>query len=221
MKPLDAEKRISKATMAGITVLGLALWYCMLRGGINADVAGVVTAMAIPGAAMAPKGSTAPSEHGEGHPPTLLDHLIHAWTPFTALVVMPLFALANTCVALGGAGGGPAALLSTPVAMGIAAGLLIGKPLGIAGLSVLGIKLGWAQWPTGMTVKHLMAVGLLGGIGFTMSLFLVEMSLTGASAAAGKLAILVASCAAAVLGAAVLNTFPQLNPEETAKVKLP
>jgi NhaA family Na+:H+ antiporter len=59
----------------------------MLRGGINADVAGVVTALAIPGAAMAPLGSAAPSEHGEGHPPSLLDHLIHAWTPFTALLV--------------------------------------------------------------------------------------------------------------------------------------
>jgi NhaA family Na+:H+ antiporter len=132
---------------------------------------------------------------------------------------MPLFALANTCVALGGSGG-PAALLATPVAMGIAAGLLLGKPLGIVGVSLLGVKLGWAQWPTGMTVVHLGAVGLLGGIGFTMSLFLVEMSLTGAAAAAGKLAILVASMLAAILGAAVLKSFPELKPAEDAKVKL-
>ena len=191
--------------------------YCLLQGGINADVAGVLTAMAIPIDAAAPADSRAPSEH-EGQPPNLVDHLIHQWVPLTSLVVMPLFALANTAIQLGGAAGSVTQLLSMPVAQGIGLGLVLGKPVGIVLMCMMGIKFGWATWPTGMDVSHLATVGVLGGIGFTMSLFLVEMSLTGTSAAAGKLAILAASVIAAVVGALLMNArppIPELRPVVT------
>ena len=86
--------------MAVYAALGVALWYCLLQGGINADVAGVIAAFAVPAHAMAPAGSDATPEH-EGGEPTLLDHLVHKFAPLSALVIMPLFALANTGVPLG------------------------------------------------------------------------------------------------------------------------
>jgi len=205
-------KGVTAKRMTIFAALGVALWYCLLRGGINADVAGVLTAMAIPIDAAPPPDSKAPPEH-DGVPPTLVDHLIYLWVPLTSLFIMPLFALANTAVPLGGAVGSPAALLSLPVAQGIGLGLLLGKPLGIMAFCMLGIKMGLAKWPTGMGVSHLGTVGVLGGIGFTMSLFLVEMSLSGVNAAAGKLAILAASVTAAIAGATLLAILPAYKPE--------
>lgn len=195
-------------------VTGVALWYSLLMAGVNADVAGVVTAMAIPATAPAPKGSRAlPLE--EGHAPTLMDHLIFKMLPWTALLVMPLFALANTAVPidlslLSG-------LTSQPVALGIMAGLLIGKPIGITAFSLLAIKSGIARMPEGMGVKHLLVLGLLGGIGFTMCLFLIALALgsTPDAMRLGKLAVIVASAIAAVGGAAIMRSFA---PVEDARV---
>lgn len=157
-------------------VTGVCLWYCLLRGGVNADVAGVLTAAAFPVAAQAPEGSTATDHHGEKNP-NLIDHLIYVLTPWTTLLIMPLFALANTCVPI------DVTLLRDvflkPVSVGIFAGLVIGKPVGIVALSLLGIKLKMAEWPNKMNIKHLIVVGILGGIGFTMSLFLIGLSLQG------------------------------------------
>ena len=169
---------------------GAALWFCLLRGGINADIAGVVTAMAIP--------------------PAALERLHARLAPVTALAIMPLFALANCAVALDGSM--VTRVASNPVSAGVLFGLLVGKPLGIGAASLLGVRLGWASWPTGMGPKHLLAVGLLGGIGFTMSLFLIECSFAGAAASRdiAKLAVFGASLLAAVLGAALMSTYPKV-----------
>lgn len=101
-------------------------------------------------------------------------------------------------------------LFTKPVAMGIMAGLLLGKPLGITAFSLLGIKLGLAEMPKGMTTKHLAVLGLLGGIGFTMCLFLIALSLGDYpdSSRLSKLAVIAASGIAAIGGAAIMNTFP-------------
>lgn len=190
--------------------LFVLLWYFLLQGGINADIAGVITALAIPGNSLAPIHSKAPPEH-EGQSVTLLDHLIHAWSPWTTLLVMPLFALANTAVLIDRAVFG--SIMTTPIGQGIFFGLMLGKPIGIAGISWLAINLRIAKFPEGMSLKHLGIVGLLGGIGFTMSLFLIEMALSGNLAAikTAKMAILSSSFASALLGCAFMKSLPEYH----------
>jgi Na+:H+ antiporter, NhaA family len=186
------------------------LWYSLYQGGINADIAGVVTALSIPGTALAPTVSMAPPEH-EGAEVTLLDHLIHAWSPWTTLIIMPLFALANTGVLI------DQRLLSSvaisPVGQGIFFGLILGKPLGIAGLSWLSVKFGVASFPKGMTMRHLGIVGILGGIGFTMSLFLIEVSLATFPevVTTAKMAILSSSLLSALLAAFLMARLPKYS----------
>ena len=159
---------------------------------------------------MAPIHSKAPPEH-EGQSVTLLDHLIHAWSPWTTLLVMPLFALANTAVLIDRAVFG--SIMTTPIGQGIFFGLMLGKPIGIAGISWLAINLRIAKFPEGMSLKHLGIVGLLGGIGFTMSLFLIEMALSGNLAAikTAKMAILSSSFASALLGCAFMKGLPEYH----------
>ena len=198
--------------MAVYAALGVALWYCLLQGGINADVAGVIAAFAVPAHAMAPAGSDATPEH-EGGEPTLLDHLVHKFAPLSALVIMPLFALANTGVPLDASM--VSKVFTEPVGQGIMLGLLLGKPVGIAGLSWLAVKSKIGKLPSGMNNSHLIIVGLLGGIGFTMCLFLVEMALAGQPSAANvaKLAVLASSTVAATAGAALMAKLPDSSIE--------
>jgi len=186
-------------------VLGCALWFALLKGGINADIAGVVAAVAIPASAPAPAGSHAHA-HEPGAQVSLLDHLIHNFHPWSSLLIMPLFALANCAVPVNGAAMGT--VMTTPVGLGVMAGLLLGKPLGIVGLCYAAVKTGVCAFPTDMNVKHLATVGVLAGIGFTMSLFLIEQSLFGASAVTAKLAILCSSAIAAIAGGYLMTRFP-------------
>ena len=118
-------RRARDADLPLYVLAGVALWYCLLRGGINADIAGVVTAMALP----------APPVTGSTDSETILDRMHHSLTPWTSLLVMPVFALANTAVPL--ASSSLAAFLSAPVAQGIALGLVVGKPLGIVAFSLV------------------------------------------------------------------------------------
>lgn len=144
-----------------------------------------------------------------------MDHLVHKFAPLSALVIMPLFALANTGVPLDASMIGK--VFTEPVGQGIMFGLLLGKPVGIAGLSWLAVKAKVGTLPNGMNNVHLLIVGLLGGIGFTMCLFLVEMALAGNAAAAntGKLAVLVSSTLAALIGAGCMARLP----DRDAKLK--
>ena len=122
-------RRARDADLPLYVLAGVALWYCLLRGGINADIAGVVTAMALPAPPV-----TASSADSE----TILDRMHHSLTPWTSLLVMPVFALANTAVPL--ASSSLAAFLSAPVAQGIALGLVVGKPLGIVAFSLVCLR---------------------------------------------------------------------------------
>lgn len=134
---------------------GLAMWLLLVQGGVNADIAGVCAGLSVWGG----KGNT----HN-------IHRLVKYWKPICGLAIMPLFALANCAVPIVG----PAAAASAgvaaqaPVAWGIGAGLILGKPLGIMGITALAVKLGIATYPQGMVKAHLPIVGLLGGIGFTM-----------------------------------------------------
>lgn len=188
---------------------GCALWYCLLRSGINADMAGVLAGLSV----HASKGDT-----------KIIDRLVRRFIPICGLFVMPLFALANTAIPLLPSVVAAAAPLTTEaspalaVAAGIFAGLVLGKPLGILGFSLLAVKSGIAQFPQGMNAKHVGVVGCLGGIGFTMCIFLIEQALPlGRIATLSKVAVLAASVTAAALGALLVSTIEEEpSPKEIA-----
>jgi NhaA family Na+:H+ antiporter len=133
-----------------------------------------------------------------------LRRLEHALQGPVAYGILPVFALANAGVAVGG-GLGP--LLASPVALGVVLGLVIGKPVGIFGLSVMAVKLGLADRPSGVTWRHLVGVSALAGIGFTMSIFIATLAFHDAPVllASAKLGILLASAVSALLGWALLS----------------
>ena len=153
---------------------------------------------------------------------TLSARMLRVLAPISAFLIMPLFALANTAMKIGGgaaagaaAGGSAAATAAAAtggaMAAGVGLGLLIGKPLGIVGFSLLSQKLGLASLSKEMNLAHLGIVGLLGGIGFTMCLLLPEVAITGPTQALPKLAVLISSAAAAVIAAVAMKLLPEVG----------
>jgi NhaA family Na+:H+ antiporter len=135
-----------------------------------------------------------------------LERLEHALHPWVAFLIMPVFALANAGVAID-----PAALGSS-VALAVAAGLVLGKPIGIVLASWASKKAGLAQLPAGTDGKVLLGAGCLGGIGFTMSLFVAGLALSGPALDEAKIGILLGSTVSAVLGCLLLVCFlPRAN----------
>jgi NhaA family Na+:H+ antiporter len=132
-----------------------------------------------------------------------LERLVHYLHPWVAFFIMPVFALFNAGVELGGVSFGD--LVVSPVAIGIVAGLVIGKPLGIFIFSYLAVKLGFATLPTNTSWGQLIGVGLLAGIGFTMALFICNLALAGSvKEDYAKIAILIASVLASILGSILI-----------------
>jgi NhaA family Na+:H+ antiporter len=166
--------------------LGALLWLFVLKSGVHATLAGVVL------------GLTIPMRARDGSSPLVwLEHTLH---PYVAVCVVPLFAFANAGVDLRGLG--PAQLVD-PVALGIAAGLLVGKTVGVAGVVWLAVKVGIAKIPKEWTATAFFGVAVLAGIGFTMSLFIGTLAFEDAGpgkAAAVRLGVLGGSLVAAVLG---------------------
>lgn len=179
---------VSASSIAGP---GLLLWYCLLRGGLSADIAGFLIALCVP----------LRSRGGD----EVVRRLIRRWAPVCALLVLPLFSLANCAVPLGGVAPSQGSLA---VPLGIGLGLVVGKPLGIFSFSYLAAKAGIADMPRGMTKRHLGILGVLGAIGFTMCLFLIEHSLAGPAADLSKLAMLSASLFAAGLAGGLMAALP-------------
>jgi NhaA family Na+:H+ antiporter len=143
-------------------VIGLAIWVCVLKSGIHATLAGVITALAIP------------MKNRDGSPLAgALEHTLHPWVAF---VVLPMFAFANAGVSL--AGLTPDSLLDS-ITLGIAAGLVIGKAVGVFGTSWVMIRTGLAAAPAGASSRQLFGVCVLCGIGFTMSLFIGVLAFEG------------------------------------------
>ena len=143
-----------------------------------------------------------------------LDRLEQALVPWTSYVVVPLFALANAGVAIGFADLG--ALLTEDVTLGVAVGLLVGKAVGVTGAAWVAVRLGLGRLPAGTTWSHMVGVGLLAGIGFTVALFVSALSFPGGSALAdqAKVGIFLASLVAGLAGYAWLRLVaPDGTPE--------
>ncbi|WP_426193507.1 Na+/H+ antiporter NhaA [Massilia sp. DWR3-1-1] len=166
---------------------GALMWFLMLKSGIHATIAGVLLAFAIPFSAR---------QDDRESPSHRLEHVLHLPTAF---LILPVFALANTGIVLGA---GWAAQLGAPNSLGIFAGLVLGKPLGIVLFSMAAVASGLCSKPAELSWRHVLGAGMLGGIGFTMSIFVTNLAFPGQAEAvtASKIAILVASLTAGVAG---------------------
>ncbi|WJG24888.1 Na+/H+ antiporter NhaA [Vibrio furnissii] len=183
-------KHVTKISL--YTVMGLILWVAVLKSGVHATLAGVVIGFAIP-----LKGKA-----GEHSP---LKHMEHALHPYVAFAILPLFAFANAGISLDGVS---MSGLASTLPLGVALGLLVGKPLGIFSFSVAAVKLGVAKLPEGINFKHIFAVSILCGIGFTMSIFISSLAFGSAHAdydTYARLGILMGSTTAAILGYVLLR----------------
>jgi len=163
---------------------GVAMWYFMLHSGVHATITGVLLAFTIPF-----------SNGGEKSPSFILQHFLHKPV---AYFILPLFAIANTCIAVGDSW--QSGLVQTN-SLGIMLGLVIGKPLGIFLFSFIGAGLGLCVLPTDLKWKNIIGAGFLGGIGFTMSIFITLLAFDNADIVNNsKIAILIASIIAGAIG---------------------
>lgn len=157
---------------------GMLLWYCLFNSGIHATIAGVLMAFSLPLSKLAK-----------------IEHLLHRPVNF---IIMPLFALANTAIIL------PSQLGHTfmsTISFGVIAGLVFGKPLGIFLFSFIASKCGIASLPSKISFKQLLGIGLLGGIGFTMSIFTTSLAYSQESLQViSKVSVIAASIIASILG---------------------
>ena len=233
-------------------LVGMVLWFCVYLSGVHATIAGVLLAIAIPSGSRVKLSNFLDwsrervEEAGEIYdadapvvtqpeyittvksisrisrqvlpPVTRLEHKLHPWVYFA---VLPLFALANADVSFAGSDIG--AMLGSPVLMGVFFGLVLGKPLGIMLFSFLAVKLRIASLPERVNWMHMLGAAILGGVGFTMAIFVANLAYADPSLIAdAKLAILTASLVAGVVGFVVLYrqaaSAPEENdPEATAK----
>ena len=204
-------------------VIGLVMWYFMLKSGVHATIAGVLMALAVPLRhqltpqqlqqelrPLTTRGGDFEQvemviEHLEdvlarAHSP--LHNMEHSLAPYTAFLIMPVFAFFNAGVAVGG---GETELISA-VSIGAFLGLLLGKPIGVAGFVALAVKTGLTRLPPGTSWQGLIGVGLLAGIGFTMSLFIANLAFPDvATLNQAKMGVLCASVIAALAGLAFLH----------------
>jgi len=215
-------------------LLGIGLWVAFLKSGVHATIAGVLLAMTIPvktrintdeffkhasffldefrkhgkpgQSVLTNKDQRAAiqaievaAEHAQT-PLQRLEHILHPWVGY---FIMPVFALANAGVAIKG---DFLSAFTQPVTLGIMAGLIFGKQVGIFSASYLAVKLGWSELPSGMTWTRLYGLSWLAGIGFTMSLFIASLAFgTSEFLTMAKAGILVASLIAGTVGAIILS----------------
>jgi NhaA family Na+:H+ antiporter len=171
-------------------LLGTALWVFMLKSGVHATLAGVATGLMIP---HVNRRNDVPD--AVEHSP--LEYLEHALHPWVAYAILPLFAFANAGLVLGGLRLQDA-LAALP--LGIVLALVLGKPVGIVGAALSLRALGWARFPAGMDVRAMLGLGLLCGIGFTMSLFIASLAYRDLRYEEAVLGVLAASVIAALVG---------------------
>jgi len=187
---LIAMNRLGVVKLGPYLIIGLILWVCVLKSGVHATLAGVTLAFCIP----------LRTKNAEPSPLLGLEHALHPWVAYG---ILPLFAFANAGVSLAGVN---LESFTHHVPMGIAAGLLVGKTVGVYGLTWLAVKTGLAALPTGANWGQVMGVAILCGIGFTMSLFVGSLAFVpGSSEYAGmdRMGILTGSILAALIGYAV------------------
>jgi NhaA family Na+:H+ antiporter len=184
--------RARVASGVAYLVLGVALWWSLYRAGIHATIAGVILGLAIPLTGRRP---------ADGSP---LDRFLRILHPAVAFGVMPLFGLGNAGVEVGA--GGLSALMQ-PVALGTGIGLVAGKLTGIFAVTALAVRLGIAPMPGDATRRQLLGISILGGIGFTVALFIASLAFADRPALLdqAKLGILAASVVAGTAGYLVLR----------------
>ena len=176
---------------------GVVMWYFMLQSGVHATVAGVLLAFALPF-----------RDGSETSPSYKLQHFLHKPVAFG---IMPIFALANTGIVLSGRWFEG---LTTVNSLGVLAGLLLGKPVGIFTTSLIAVKTGLSRLSEDLSWKHIIGAGFLGGIGFTMSIFITLLAFTDAEIIQNtKIVILLSSLLAGLTGYLILSRQePVLNP---------
>lgn len=163
---------------------GIVMWYFMLHSGVHATITGVLLAFAIPFG----KGDEKSTSY-------ILQHFLHKPVAF---IILPIFALANTAIVYSG---NIAQTLTENNSLGIALGLIIGKPLGIFLLTFLAVTFGLSKLPSDLNWKSIFGVGLLAGIGFTMSIFITVLAFDNETIVNNsKLVILISSLTAGILG---------------------
>ncbi|WP_442902549.1 Na+/H+ antiporter NhaA [Frigidibacter sp. MR17.24] len=178
--------------IAPAILLGVVLWYFVLMSGIHATLAGVVTAFFIP----------LKDRHGKSP----LHSLEHGLSPYVFFLIVPVFAFANAGVVLSGMS---VSDLFAALPLGIAAGLFLGKQIGVFGVTWLMVKMGLARIPAGANWMQVWGVACLAGIGFTMSLFIGSLSFSDAALMNEvRLGVLLGSFLSAVVGYVLLRTAP-------------
>ncbi|WP_409314295.1 Na+/H+ antiporter NhaA [Pseudomonas putida] len=187
---LVAMNRLDVIKLGPYMIVGLILWVCVLKSGVHATLAGVALAFCIP----------LRTRNAESSPLLALEHALQPWV---AYAILPIFAFANAGVSLAGM---TVDSFTHPVPMGITIGLLLGKTVGVFGLTWVAVKLRLAALPAGAGWGQILGVAILCGIGFTMSLFVGSLAFApGSSEYAGmdRMGILTGSFFAAVIGYAV------------------
>jgi Na+:H+ antiporter, NhaA family len=195
--------RMKVMRLSPYLVGGALMWFLMLKSGVHATIAGVLLAFAIPFSAL---------RDDERSPSHRLENRLHRPVAF---LILPIFAFANTGVLIGT---GWLNELTTANGIGIMAGLVIGKPVGILLFSIAAVALGLCRLPGGVRWNHLAGAGMLGGIGFTMSIFIANLAFPGQLDAvnSSKMAILAASLVSGVAGYAWLRFVATTSPPDGA-----
>jgi NhaA family Na+:H+ antiporter len=181
--------RLRVLSVAPYLVGGAVLWFFTLKSGMHPTVAGVALAFAIPFEPRDPIGRS---------PSHRVEHFLHKPV---ALIVLPLFALANTAIVFTG----ERSLLGDSNCLGIVAGLVVGKPLGVSMSCAMAVAMGLKK-PLDLSWGHIVGAGILGGIGFTMSIFIANLAFPepGAWADSSTISVMIASGASSLLGIAWL-----------------
>ena len=222
------------------STLGIALWLSVLSSGLHATIAGVLLAITVPARSkLNPQKFITDSltilESFENSAPNnddiflnklcidaisnleeniaQVEPLIQKWErelhDFTSFIIIPLFALVNSGVNLSQTG---ISSLTNTISLGIITGLVLGKPIGITFFSWLAIKLKIASLPQGITWKHIIGVGFLGGIGFTMSIFISSLAFkTPNYISNAKIGVITASIISGIIGIIILKTLEPVN----------
>ncbi len=174
---------------------GALMWFLLLKSGVHATLAGVMLAFAIPYSA---------KDADQASPSHRLEEFLHKPVAF---IILPLFALANTAIPVGG---NWLQELASSNSLGIMLGLLLGKPLGVTLICFVAVAVGLCRLPPDLNWRHIAGAGLLGGIGFTMSIFISNLAFAGAVPLidASKIAVLLASSLAGLLGFLWLRAMP-------------
>jgi NhaA family Na+:H+ antiporter len=182
-------------------ILGVLVWFFTFESGVHATIAGVALGLVTPARPFDPRARATPAEDDDVET-SVADRLLHQVHPYSSYAVVPLFALANAGIPLGASGLRDA--VASSVAWGVFVGLVVGKLVGITAFSWLATRIRLATLPADATWRQIVGVAALGGVGFTVSLFIAGLAFNDARAEVARVAILAASAAAALIGSVVL-----------------